>query len=94
MALLFGTVGRGPFPGENPDFDQQHAETLCMLHPGGVTRPQNGYIGSLPGSNPCSYLYNRVKYRGQNATFWENIGGQNSTFRENIGVKTLHSEKI
>ena len=56
------------------------------FHPGGGgggTRPENGYIGSLSGSNPCSHLYNRVKYRGQN-----------STFRENIGVKTLHSEKI
>ena len=47
------------------------------LLPGGVLDPKNWYIGSLPGLNPCSYLYNRVKYRGQN-----------STFRENIGVKT------
>ena len=52
-------------------------------NPGGVTRPQNGYIGSMPGSNPCSYLCNRVKYRGQNATS-----------RDNIGDNTLHSGKI
>ena len=50
---------------------------------GGVLEPKMCTYGSLPGSNPCSLHYNRVKYRGYN-----------STFRENIGVKTLHSEKI
>ena len=48
------------------------------------------YIGSMPGSNPCPYLYNRVKHRGTNSIFRRNIGGTNSIFRGNIGVKTLH----
>ena len=43
------------------------------------------FIGSMFGSNPCSYLYNRVKYINR---------GQNAKFRENIGIKMLHSGKI
>ena len=54
---------------------------------GGGTRPQNGYIGSLPGSNPCSNLYNGVKYRGSKRYIPGKYRGQNATFCENIGVK-------
>ena len=44
-----------------------------------------GTLGSLPGSNPCSYLYNRVKYRGSKRYIPGKYRGQNSTFRKYRG---------
>ena len=35
MAYYLVPWAEEPFPGQDPDFDQQHADTLCMLHPGG-----------------------------------------------------------
>ena len=61
----------------------------------GVLDPEIGtLIGVLPGSNPCSCLYNRVKYMGQNSTFRENVGGKNSTFRKILGSKLYIQENI